>query len=524
MTDVVTKVDPLLTEVDPLLPGATRAARAWPREALAIILAGFVLRTLGFLSNRSLWLDEAYLALNIMERDFRGLLEPLSYAQTAPVGFLFLEEGATLLLGNGERALRLVPLLASLAALPLFWLLARRCLPRGEALVCLGFLAILSPQVYYASEVKQYSLDVTVALVLLLCAVSVLQDDGFRVGRYVLLAVLGAAAVWLSHPVVFVLAGIGSALFLSAGDARRRKAMAAAIGVWAVCFLANYLLFLRGIREESNLHVLWQERFLAWPTSPGAVERNVELLLEPFRQMLGFAESGLPALVFVVGLVALWQRDRRLAWLLAASFLPALLASLLRLYPFASRPILFLSPLFLLFMAAGFGHFWRLPVRNARLVGAVLLLLLLFGPAVSAARHLRYPPQREEMRAVVRYVAQHLEPGDTVWVNHRGQYAFWYYVRYGGYSKVASHNPIIGRGTDGTKKTPRILAEMRSLAGRRRVWVVFSAQPKGEDRIDARALAVSLLDGLGTKLDKIEVAGAHAYLYDLSRAAPVAAR
>jgi hypothetical protein len=41
-----------------------------------------------YLYNRSLWCDEAWVALNILNRDFGELLNPLDYIQVAPVLWL----------------------------------------------------------------------------------------------------------------------------------------------------------------------------------------------------------------------------------------------------------------------------------------------------------------------------------------------------------------------------------------------------------------------------------------------------
>src|SRR5688500_9732578 len=86
------------------------------------------------LAVRSLWTDEATLALNIATRPFGELLTPLDYHQTAPVGYLWAARAATGLFGVSEHSLRLVPLLAGCALLVVVWRLAEWLLgPRGAS-------------------------------------------------------------------------------------------------------------------------------------------------------------------------------------------------------------------------------------------------------------------------------------------------------------------------------------------------------------------------------------------------------
>src|SRR3984893_4310451 len=114
-----------------------------------IMVFGALLRLTQFLSNRSLWLDEAKLALNIVNRSFVQLCEPLDYGQGAPVGFLMLERSAVHLFGSGEYALRLFPFLSGMISLLLFYQLAKQSVPRA-APIAMGLFATSAPLIYYS--------------------------------------------------------------------------------------------------------------------------------------------------------------------------------------------------------------------------------------------------------------------------------------------------------------------------------------------------------------------------------------
>lgn len=100
------------------------------------------------------------LALNVLHRGYGGLTRPLGLIQGAPIGFLWLEKTSVLIFGSNEYALRLVPLLAGLASMILFDPLAQRVLGGWARCVPVAIFAISPTLVYYASEAKQYGVDV----------------------------------------------------------------------------------------------------------------------------------------------------------------------------------------------------------------------------------------------------------------------------------------------------------------------------------------------------------------------------
>src|SRR5262245_32375560 len=99
---------------------------ASPYTAPAIIAFGVALRVVRYFHERSLWLDEAQLALNLKDRSYGELFDRLDFGQGGPVGFLALEKFVISVLGDSERAFRFIPLLAGIGSIFVFWLVAPR--------------------------------------------------------------------------------------------------------------------------------------------------------------------------------------------------------------------------------------------------------------------------------------------------------------------------------------------------------------------------------------------------------------
>jgi predicted membrane-bound mannosyltransferase len=135
-----------------------------------LVLGALAWRTLRYALVFPMWGDEWMLAVNFHDRGLLELLEPLDYGQVAPPGFLWLELAASKLLGFSEPALRLVPFLAGAAAVLLFWWACRKLLDRRAALMAIAVFAASFYPLRYAVEVKPYSLDLLLALAIILAA------------------------------------------------------------------------------------------------------------------------------------------------------------------------------------------------------------------------------------------------------------------------------------------------------------------------------------------------------------------
>ena len=77
--------------------------------------------------------------------------------------------------------------------------------------------AVAEPLIDYAAQVKQYSCDVCVGLLLGWMAIRIIaatSTSGQKM-RWMALTLSGAIGIWFSHPAIFVLGGIGLTLLFA---------------------------------------------------------------------------------------------------------------------------------------------------------------------------------------------------------------------------------------------------------------------------------------------------------------------
>ena len=248
--------------VDETLDGdrGTRAARA----VTAVILIGAALRLIAYLAARSLWLDEAMLANNIVGRTFVALLGPLGENQSAPWLFLLGERAAIVVAGPNELALRLLPLAAGIAIPYVAWLPARRMFDDMTGVVAAAIAAVSPLLLYYSNEVKPYGIDALVCVSLVLLTIRVL-DAPSQSTRWAVLLLAGVCGVWSAFPSAFALAGCWCALVASADACASRHArlmLSLAVVVWGAAFAAPYVHVIRYAANDPFLTTFFADRFL----------------------------------------------------------------------------------------------------------------------------------------------------------------------------------------------------------------------------------------------------------------------
>jgi hypothetical protein len=324
---------------------------------------GVALRALRFGLNFPLWNDEAFLALNVLERDFAGLTRPLDYAQVCPLFFLWAEKAVSLALGFSERSLRLVPTIASIASLFLFRHVAGRLL-RGLALVlAVAILAVGYSPVRFGGEVKPYATDFLVALGLVALAVEWLQArerTAFLWG----LAALGPVAVGVSNPSIFVAASVGLVLGIPVLRTRSWHAIAA-LGAYGFATAGTFLGLYRAVHGPQGDHVMdWMRFYWANAFPPRSLGPLLGWVVSTHTShMFAYPAGGdhgasTLTTVMVVAAVVVWLRrggSRAVLGLLLAPFGLGLVAAALGRYPYggSARTMQYLAPAIVLLAGLG---------------------------------------------------------------------------------------------------------------------------------------------------------------------------
>ena len=394
-------------------PGRQRA-RVWLWLLLSCLLLGAGLRLRQYLLRASYWNDEAFVVLNVMDHPAKRLLGPLDYKQAAPPVFLWIERAAGLSLGWGELSLRLFPLLAGLASLGLFAVLALRVFSLPVAAFALGFYALNDKLIDYCAEVKQYSSDALIAVALLWIAVGA-RGRWSATKRFLVLSAITACGVWLSHTSVILFGALSLGLLIGCWNDgwRGRLSWAAGNGLVLASLAALYFLSIR-FEHDRYLYEFWADGFPPLHHAmqlPGWFARQLrELSKQPFPSVWVLV-AGLE----ILGAIWLLLRDRELFWACVGPVLLTVAAALAHQYPFSpSRLTLFMMPGMLLVCAAAGQSLreWLPPsLRQTWLVLPAIVLVYGLAAAIVRTAH---PLFRSHIRPAVQYVRAHRRPGDAL--------------------------------------------------------------------------------------------------------------
>ncbi|MBL7950775.1 MAG: hypothetical protein JNM62_03545 [Flavobacteriales bacterium] len=415
------------------VPNTTRWTDLLPG---AVTVIGIVLALIQFLHCRSLWVDEAMLALNIVERSPRELFAPLADRQVAPLLFLLLEKLLSWIIPNSEYGLRLLPLLCHAVASFAFLRITQSLFKHVAVQVfAVSLFAFNTNLILYASEVKQYMGDLAVC-----CSMFwfVLRPSLDRRGVH-LLGAFATIAIWFSSATPIITVAAFAYLLHRTFNERtldrswlRNSFLWGA--VWCIVLAIYYFATVQDHPARAFMERFWLDANGLLPNDPFSTafymalyERahQVFTVLLPY----GFRNFYPLQVLCPIGLLSLALSPRKgLLVLLLAPIALHLALAILHLYPFETRLVLYLIPCFILLGVEGAHRSFKWISKALPGLEHPALLILL--PAIVAFPLFRagYPREKQEIKPCLAHIADHARPGDRIYVDIGAQAAFRYYA------------------------------------------------------------------------------------------------
>ena len=432
-----------------------------------VLLAGMTIRIIPFILNRSLWLDEAKLSINIVGRSFIGLLQPLDYGQVAPILFLLIEKANLILFGNTEYSLRLFPLICGLLSLPLMYHFTKSI--TGSKLTALIALFLISSSVnliYYSGEVKQYECDLFVTLCLLnLVFNHTWPSDDDK--RYKLLAIAGSIFIFMSNIAGLVLFTMAVYYLFKYGIKFifRQRIIIVMFSCWTISFALYYFFFFNGHPNLDYQVNAWQNDFMPLQIFSS---QFITWIFSKFLSVFDFYTVRY-AFIFLIAIVFFVIRKQWLfLYLLIFPMLLHFTISGFKLYPVFPRLILYLTAFITPMLAIAIYDIavlikkW-LTIYVASLVVAGILSLMIIMLVENT-----YIWNEEEIKRSIDYINTNAWPDQPVYVYYGAQYATMYYEKI---NYIAFKDNIIW-GKPHRRDAQNYLNDILSMNGE--VWLLFS--------------------------------------------------
>ena len=460
---------------------------SWSEATIAVLCLGILLRFWIYAAGNALWLDEAMVFLNIQNRSFAGLGQPLDYNQMAPIGWLIIHKIMLTIFGGSEYSMEFPALLFGLLSMWVCYQVANQWMNRHGVFLTALLISLLPPILIYSVALKPYIGDIFFAAAILAITFKILQQNQYSFANLGLLFIAGTAGIFLSLPSVIILASSGLTLALKTAIEKRYNDFLK-LAVLGICWLAIFAFVYITFHGQPSDVTSWM-RSDAWAKAMAPVPFTslASLIWYPSKLQnlvaYWFTDEGsfFAITLFGLGLFHLYRSGQAyVAGLLTLPIIIALLVSMLELYPFSDRLSLYLIPSTVFAVAFGF-DFLVEKSKNVRfaayLFGGIFCLTIMwrvFSMVMSPAA----PLAVENVHPALQILSEQRKADDMIYVYYGAIPAFWVYRdRYDG---LRSAETLLGRSSRIEKDC--FLLDGAALQSKGRVWALFSAHIWGNDR------------------------------------------
>jgi mannosyltransferase len=411
-------------------------------KLLAILALAALLRFCG-LGVKQLWQDEILQVLHSRPDSMQGILNAVTLDRGgAPLDYLIQHLCITSLGGSLEWTARFHAALFGVLAVLLMYLVCRELFADPRLSLMSALLFCLYPfHHHYSQEGRPYSLFTLLTLILYLLLFRSLKGN-----RWFIWIGFGASAILAFYTHAFTaIVLFGQLVFLICYQVCRRESWPAAWRRYA-CFLLS-----GAVAAAAYLPWLFHSFFNAkGEIAPG---NGFRLFLDTIKR-LGDGSFPLAAILIfcaAAGIRSLVQSRRLielgalLSWMLIP--FPAIMAVLMwRTYFYSPRQILFITPAFIMLIAAGMDYLKRKVARSYFYPEAIIILISI------GILALHYPDKRADIRGAGRFLIAGAQPADRIVAPGLTECLSLYYPDIRGHSADAySANDLMQKTPDGSR-------------------------------------------------------------------------
>ena len=404
--------------------------------------------------DRSLWLDEAWVANSVQSTTLYEAFYYDDWLQTTPPLFVVMSRVITTLFGTSNIAFRIFPAVAGIISILLFGFIAFRLLKPNYALIA-TLLFVFNPRlILYSQSLKQYSTDVLSSVIFVVAGYMYMakrRDRWFYVllGSFVVLSFLSYQVI-VFFPFLLYAAVFRLDLRWGAGvDRGTIRLVCLRLGLVVVCVslvsAINYWFFIRPNKSPALVGFFLEGFFQGQGVGDFLKFYGLKFLTLP--GMLFFGGRGpfpvVAAVITLTGFIYPWIARTTLqdspsygaAMLLTLPVLGSVALNLLGMFPlprFDHRLLVFVFPTIVLAFASGLQSFVHLccfvasRIKNFNALtgesaaGAIVFVgMAVLGFLVFSTVGLRpyFAEEYEDSERAVAYLAERVQSDDVLYIH-----------------------------------------------------------------------------------------------------------
>lgn len=422
-----------------------------------------------------MYIDECRLGFNIINSvSSTGELE---YFQQAPPLFLFLTKIIFNIFGFKEQSFRLIPLCVSLISIPLMHLVSTKYFRSKFSIVLADLLFVSSPLlVFYARTFKPYSVDLLLALILLLINIST-SIEKLNYKKISIFSIFCAFAGFISFPFQFL---ISSFLF---SELCKNFNKQNCIKIFLIGLGASFSTIFCLTKYFSDSST--QDFVTDWSTleSNGFIDLNIHSIFQItannlhwfFFDNATFIPVGSTSLIYskilffiaLTGLFILSKENYKKYSFIFFNLLFIYIASFLRLYPFSERVVLYLLPFAIIIILKPFDFIISKGLFKNKFFKIIEILLLTclyifsFYPYLNnyhlfcnKIHEKAFEPLTDNPKYIINYICKNKSPNDEIVLLGASTPTGFFYTKYENCNKkplildyLATENPKVNPNT-----------------------------------------------------------------------------